>query len=227
MIADFFWCGYTIGAYALGIVLQRLLRGSSLVHPVLVAMLLVVQALWASGTPYADYAAATLPISLLLAPATVALGIPLAQNLHLAGHAWRAVTAGLLAGCLGSMLTGAALVKALGGSDVLMFSMLPKSATSPISLAVARTIGGDPGLSAALAIVGGVLAAVGLVAAMRIAGVSSHPAIGLAAGTAGSGVGTARAAQLSQTAAAFAALGIGMNGLLTALFSPAIAALLP
>lgn len=220
------WCSVTALYYALASLLQKLLRGNSLAHPVLLSIALVVCTLLITGTPYQSYFAATWPLTWLLAPATVALGLPLAQNLQLLGRGWKAVAAGLAAGCVGSMLSGVLLVKALGGSDVLALSMLPKSATSPISLAVAQKIGGDPALSAALAIVGGVIAAVALTGSMRLAGITSFPAMGLAAGTAGSGVGTARAAQIHPTAAAFAALGIGMNGLLTALLSPLLASLI-
>jgi putative effector of murein hydrolase len=49
---------------------------------------------------------------------------------------------------------------------------------------------------------------------------------GLAAGVAGSGVAAAQVATRHELAAAFAALGIGLNGLLTALLVPLLARLL-
>ena len=51
-------------------------------------------------------------------------------------------------------------------------------------------------------------------------------AIGLAAGLAGSGIAAAQVAGRDPLAAAFSALGIGLNGLLTALAAPAAVALL-
>ncbi len=52
---------------------------------------------------------------------------------------------------------------------------------------------------------------------MRISDWRAH---GLAAGVAGSGVAAAQVAPRHETAAAFAALGIGLNGLLTAILVP-------
>jgi putative effector of murein hydrolase len=50
---------------------------------------------------------------------------------------------------------------------------------------------------------------------------------GFAAGVAGSGVAAAQVAPLSGVAAAFAALGIGLNGIVTALIVPLVALLWP
>ncbi len=49
-------------------------------------------------------------------------------------------------------------------------------------------------------------------------------AIGLAAGTAGSGLAAAQVAEMGEGPAAFAAIGIGLNGMLTALIAPMLAA---
>ena len=59
---------------------------------------------------------------------------------------------------------------------------------------------------------------------MRIDDWRAH---GLAAGVAGSGVAAAQVAPLDSLAAAFAALGVGLNGLLTSLFVPIVATLWP
>jgi putative effector of murein hydrolase len=48
-------------------------------------------------------------------------------------------------------------------------------------------------------------------------------AVGFAAGTAGSGVAAAHVALSSETAAAFAAVGIGLNGIVTAVAAPVLA----
>jgi putative effector of murein hydrolase len=50
---------------------------------------------------------------------------------------------------------------------------------------------------------------------------------GLAAGVAGSGVAASQIAPLSGIAAAFAAIGIGMNGIVTACIVPLLAMLWP
>ncbi|MGD0109327.1 MAG: LrgB family protein, partial [Rhodopila sp.] len=75
------WLAVTITAYAFGQMIQRLCKGVPLANPVLIAILAVSVLLEATGTPYARYFAGAQFIQFLLGPATVALAVPLAQNL--------------------------------------------------------------------------------------------------------------------------------------------------
>jgi putative effector of murein hydrolase len=115
----------------------------------------------------------------------------------------------------------------LGGGRVLALSMAPKAVTTPIAMAVAQETGGVPALTAALAIAGGIVAAVIGETVLRRLRVDDWRAHGLAAGIAGSGVAAAQVAPRNGIAAAFAALGVGLNGLLTAILVPALAAFWP
>ena len=60
-------------------------------------------------------------------------------------------------------------------------------------------------------------------ALLRLLGVTDWRARGLAAGTAGHGLATARVLLLNQTAGAFGGLAIGLNGVVTALVVPLLA----
>ena len=75
-----------------------------------------------------------------------------------------------------------------------------------------------------LAMLGGLTAAVCLGLVFALLRVTHGHAIGLAAGTAGSGVGAAQVTPLGEGPAAFAAIGIALNGLITALLAPLVAA---
>lgn len=96
----------------------------------------------------------------------------------------------------------------------------PKSATTPIAMAVAAEIGGIPSLTAVLVISTGIFGAGcarGILNALRV----DEPAVrGFALGVASHGIGTARAFQVSEEAGAFAGLGMGLNGVLTAFVVP-------
>lgn len=218
------WTGITVAYYVAGLALQRLSRRHPLANPALLAIGLTVVTLELTHTPYRVFFQATWVLTFLLAPATVALGIPLARNLvHVRSHLY-GVAMGLLAGSLGSMASGVWLVRWLGGDRELALSMLPKAATSPVAMTVAGQIGGQPALAATLAILGGILTAITLRAVLGLLRIRHASAVGLAAGTAGSGIGGAQAAALGDGPAAFAAIGIGLNALVTALFAPSLAA---
>lgn len=222
---SFLWTAITVACYLAGLGLRRLARNHVLANPALVAMILVAILLLTTRTSYAVYFRATWVLTFLLAPATVALGIPLAKNFAHIRQSLHGVILGLLAGSLTSILSGVLLVRWLGGNKELAMSMLPKAVTTPIAMSVAGQIGGLPALTATLAIIGGIMAAVTFRAVFGMLRITHGHAIGLAAGTAGSGLAASQAAEMGDGPAAFAAIGIGLNALLTALVAPLVASI--
>lgn len=222
-IAPLLWIFVTLAVYFAAQRLQLWLGGTAFANPVLVAILLIGGTLLATRTPYFAYFSGARFIHFLLGPATVALAVPLARNIRHVHASLRSISLALLAGSTVSAVSGFALVRALGGSRQVALSMAPKAATTPIAIAVAQQIGGTPALTAALAILGGIFAAVvgeRVLAALRLA---DHRTQGFAAGLAGSGIAAARAAKLGGLAAAFAGLGIALNGVATAFIAPVVA----
>ncbi len=214
------WLAITIGAYVIGQMIQRAFKGSPLASPVLIAIALVACVLLATGTPYQAYFAGAQFINFLLGPATIALAIPLAKNLSLIRSNFSSICLALLAGSVTSIVSGVALVWLLGGSRSVTFSMVPKAVTTPIAVALSQQIGGVPALTAAFAILGGIVAAIIGQQLLHRLQIRDRRAHGLAAGVAGSGIAAAQVAERDELGAAFAALGIGLNGLLTALLVP-------
>ena len=215
----------TVGAYLLGVAVQRRVR-APWANPVLFAIVLIGIALRLLGITYATYFTGAQAIHFLLGPATVALAVPLVRSMeHIRRSLWPMLTA-LLAGSVVGAVSGYGLVRVLGGSREVALSMLPKSLTTPIALEISQTIGGNPPLTAVLAIVAGVLVAVVVYPALGRLRVRDAAAVGLAAGTAGSGVGASRVIGEHPVSAAFAAVGIGLNGLMTAVLAPLLARLL-
>ena len=96
----------------------------------------------------------------------------------------------------------------------------------PIAIGVAEKIGGSPSLAAvavALTGIGGAIMARGILNLLRI----DDPAVrGFAVGITSHAVGTARAIQVNETAGAFSALAMGLNGVATALLVPLLLKLL-
>ena len=215
----------TIGSWLLGVQLQRKLN-SAFANPVLFAIVSIGIVLRATGVSYAAYFSAAQMLHFLLGPATVALAIPLVRSLEHIRRSLLPLAAALLAGSLTSALSGYALARGLGASQVIALSMLPKSLTTPIAIGVSQTIGGLPSLTAVLAIAAGILVAVCIDASMRVLRITDWRAIGLAAGTAGSGIGASRVIPQHSLAAAFAGVALGANGLITALLAPMLATLL-
>ena len=212
----------TIAFYLAGVSLQAKTK-SPLANPTLIGIVLVGVMLQFLRMPYATYFAGVQPLHFLLGPATVALAIPMVLSLEHLRRGLAATLVALGAGSVTGAVSAYALVRVCGGDRVLALSMLPKSLTTPIAMGVSTTIGGTASLTAVFAILAGILAAVVMPTLMRVLKIDHAAAVGLAAGTGGSGIAAAAVIPLGSVPAAFAGIAIGVNGLLTALLAPLLA----
>lgn len=212
----------TLLAYQGAVWLNRRCKGHPLANPVLIAVIVLVMLLALTGTPYPTYFDGAQFVHFLLGPATVALAIPLYAQFDRLRRMAGPLLVALLAGSLTATLSAILIGKVLGASDATLVSLAPKSVTTPIAMGIAERLGGLPSLTAVLVILTGIIGAVGaqwLYAGMKC----DDPAVrGFALGTASHGIGTARAFQISEQTGAFAALAMGLNGLLTAVLLPVL-----
>jgi putative effector of murein hydrolase len=126
----------------------------------------------------------------------------------------------LLAGSVTAAVSAVLVGKLLGASDATLYSLAPKSVTTPIAMGIAERLGGLPSLTAVLVILTGILGAVGAQGLYALLKCRDPAVQGFAMGVASHGIGTARAFQISEQAGAFSALAMGLNGLLTAVMLP-------
>ncbi|BBU67858.1 MAG: LrgB family protein [Rhodocyclaceae bacterium] len=217
-----FWLTMTLVAYQIAHWIYRRCGAHPLANPVLIAVVLLVALLQLTHTPYDTYFSGAQFVHFLLGPATVALAIPLyGQFQRLVGLAGPLLLA-LVGGSLTAMLSAVFVGHWLGGSLPTLLSLAPKSVTTPIAMGIAERIGGHPSLAAVMVIATGILGAITAQTIFRWLKVNDDAVSGFALGVAAHGIGTARAFQLSETMGAFAALGMGLNGLLTAISLPSL-----
>ncbi|MBR0568506.1 LrgB family protein [Azoarcus sp. L1K30] len=210
----------TLIAYQAAFQIYKRVGFHPLANPVLLAVAMLAGVLLLTGTPYSTYFDGAQFVHFLLGPATVALAIPLhAQWPRLKTMAGPLLIS-LAAGSLTAALSAYAIGAVLGASRESLMSLAPKSVTTPIAMAVAERLGGLPSLTAVLVIMTGILGAVGARYVYRLLRIDDHAVRGFAIGIASHGIGTARAFQVSEQAGAFAALAMGLNGLLTAVSLP-------
>lgn len=214
------WLTLTLLAYRASVWLYRRSGGHPFLIPVLTAVIAIIVVLKWSGTPYPVYFEGTKLLHFLIGPATVALAVPLYGQLERLKQIWLPVSVALLGGSSVAIASAVLMAWALGGSFEMLMSLAPKSATMPIALAVAERWGGLPSLAAfAVALTGivGTIMARPLLDCMRI----HDPAVrGFAVGMTAHAIGTARELQFNETAGAFAALAMGLNGIATAVLMP-------
>ncbi|CDK98667.1 putative Inner membrane protein yohK [Magnetospirillum gryphiswaldense MSR-1 v2] len=214
------WLTLTLVVYQAAHWLWRRSGMMPLLNPVLLSIAALSTVLTVAGIDYARYFSGAQIIHFLLGPATVALAIPLYKQLNRLRQSFLALLVGLLAGSVAAILASLALGWALGASRQTIMSLAPKSATSPIAMGIAEQIGGLPSLTAVLAILTGIIGAVGGGWLMDRLRITDDRARGVAMGTASHGIGTARALQMGEVTGAFSGLAMGLNGIATALLAP-------
>ncbi len=217
--------GATLIAYQAGEAISRVARGHVLANPMLISIALLVALLLATGTPYPVYFQGAQYVQFLLGPATVALAVPMHANLGKMRRSAHAILPAILAGSAVASASAMLIARALGAPREIVLSLAPKSVTTPIAMGIAEQIGGVPSLAAVFVLLTGISAILLATPILRLARVADWRARGLAAGTAGHGLATARMLLVSDTAGAFGGLAIGLNGVITALIVPLLARL--
>lgn len=218
------WIAVTILVYLAARALYAW-KSRAWLNPAIVAICAVIVILLITGTPYAEYDRGGHLITLLLGPAVVALGYPLAQQVPLLRRHMRGIALALLAGSIVGIVAGAGIALLLGGSASVVRSLAPRSVTTPIAMAIAARIGGIPALSALVSIATGAIGGAIGPELLRALGVRSRIATGLALGTAAHGLGTARAVDEGAVESAASSVGMGLNGVITAALVPLVIAI--
>jgi predicted murein hydrolase (TIGR00659 family) len=216
----------TLLVYRLATDLNRLARGHSLANPVLISIAVLAGLLLATGTPYSAYFQGAQYVHFLLGPATVALAVPMYANLARIRRSARAILPAILAGSLAAAASAMVIARLLGAPREIVLTLAPKSVTTPIAMGIAEQIGGNASLAAIFVLITGLTASLLVGPAMAVLRITDWRARGLAAGTAGHGLATARMLLLSETAGAFGGLAIGLNGVITAIVVPLLAGFL-
>lgn len=215
----------TFGAFALFKELQRR-TGWVLLNPILLTITLLILFLKLTGISYETYQAGGQLIEFWLKPAVVALGVPLYLQLEMIKKQLLPILLSQLVGCLVGIVSVVLVAKLLGATPDVICSLAPKSVTTPIAMEVSNTIGGIPSLTAAVVVLVGLFGAVFGFKILTLGRVKSPIAQGLSMGTASHAIGTSAAMEVSRKYGAYASLGLTLNGILTALLTPAILRLL-
>lgn len=215
----------TFGAFALFKELQRR-TGWVLLNPILLTIASLILFLKLTGISYEAYQEGGQLIEFWLKPAVVALGVPLYLQLEMIKKQLLPILLSQLVGCLVGIVSVVLVAKLLGATPDVICSLAPKSVTTPIAMEVSNTIGGIPSLTAAVVVLVGLFGAVFAFKILTLGRVKSPIAQGLSMGTASHAIGTSAAMEISRKYGAYASLGLTLNGILTALLTPAILRLL-
>ena len=216
------WIIITMSAYKIGIIIYEKTGKHSLLQPIVIAYVIMLPILILAQIPYKQYFESVSILHFFLGPATVALALPLYKNLKLIQAYFFPILITLFAGGIFTILSAVGILWLFDASKITMLSMTTKSVTAPITLITAQDIGAIPSLAMGFVVITGLLGALFGTFVFKLLKIKHDAAKGFALGLISHAVGTARAFEISENAAAFSALAMGLIGVFIAIALPIV-----
>lgn len=210
----FFGPVISLAVYEGGLLLKRKYK-LAVLNPLLITAIVLIAFLALTNVEYESYNESAKYISYFLTPATVALAVPLYEQLKLLKENLAAVLCGLLTGVLTSLVSIFLLSKLFGLNHEQYVTLLPKSITTAIGMGVSEEMGGITAITVAVICVTGMIGDITSEWLSKILKIRHPIAKGLALGTASHAMGTAKAMEMGEVEGAMGSLAIVTAGLLT------------
>ncbi len=216
--SPFFGITVSIAAYSIGVWISRKTK-IALFNPLLISYLIIIPALLIFNIPLEWYDKGGDVIDMFLSPATAVLAITIYRQRKLIKEHLAAVIAGTVAGSACSLLTVLALCRLFSLSSAVTASLLPKSITTPLAIAVSGSLGGIQALTVLAVILTGITGSIAGPLLIRLFRIKNEVTQGLAMGAASHAVGTGRAVEMGEVQGALSSVALVMSGIITVILS--------
>ena len=193
--------------------------GLLLCNPLVVATALIILFLTVFHIPHADYDRGGALISLFLGPATAVLALNIYRQRQLLKAHFLPVLAGCLAGCLTSVGSVLLLCRLMAVETEIAASLLPKSVTTAIAVAIADSGGGIRSIAAAAVIAAGLTGALFSPLFARLFRVTDPIAQGVGIGASSHALGTSRALEIGPLQGAMSSVSLCVCGIITSVLA--------
>ena len=214
----YFGVAISLVGYVIGVQLKKKFK-LAVLNPLMISIIFVVGVVLLFKLDYLSYKKQAEILNYLLTPATIALAIPLYQQLSLLRKNLLAVICGIISGVFASMSSVLAMSVLFSLSHEDFVTLLPKSITTAIGMGVSEELGGIQTITVAVIIVTGVLGNVIGEGVCKLFRITEPISRGLALGTAAHAIGTAKALEMGEIEGAMSSLSIAVAGLLTVVFA--------
>ena len=216
--SPFFGLTLSAAAWCLGCQVQKK-TGFLLCNPLLIAVALIIAVLAVFRIPYASYAAGGDFIKLMLGPVTAVLALNIYNQRVILKENFLPVLAGCLVGSLTSVGSILALCRVFHVDEALAASLLPKSVTTAIAIAISESRGGIPGLTVTAVLIAGAFGAMFAPHFAKLFHITDPVAEGTAIGSCSHGLGTAKAMEIGSLQGAMSSIAVCICGIITSILA--------
>ena len=211
----------TIAAFWVALQINKRLQ-SVVFNSFILTVLILIGALLLARIPYDDYMTGNAPLNNLLGLSVVALALPLYEQLRQIAAYWKIILLITTVASLLSMLTGAGLALLFGASPEIVATVLPKSVTTPIAMAISQNIGGVPAVAAVGVVVAGLQESVFGYLVLKKLNLKYSEAIGLSVGAASHALGTVSCMEIEAKAGSYSSIALVLCGIISSILAPLV-----
>ena len=209
----------TIAAFWVALQINKRLQ-SVVFNSFILTVLILIGALLLAKIPYDDYMTGNAPLNNLLGLSVVALALPLYEQLRQIAAYWKIILLITTVASLLSMLTGAGLALLFGASPEIVATVLPKSVTTPIAMAISQNIGGVPAVAAVGVVVAGLQGSVFGYLVLKKLNLKYSEAIGLSVGAVSHALGTVSCMEIEAKAGSYSSIALVLCGMISSILAP-------
>lgn len=210
----FFGVALSIGTFIIGTFIKRKWN-FFLFNPLLVSITLTIATLLLLGIEYSSYNDSAKYLTYLLTPATVALAIPLYEQLQLLKRNLTAILVGIASGVICSGVSIFVMALLFGLSHTQYVTLLPKSITTAIGIGLSAELDGYVAITVSAIIFTGLIGNIAGDLLCRILRIKHPIAKGIAIGTATHVMGTSKAMEVGEVEGAMSSLSVAVAGIMT------------
>lgn len=191
----------------------------SILNPLLVSVLIIIGVLLIFDIPLSAFNEGGDIVTMFLAPVTALLALSIYRQRELVKKNFVAILVGTIVGAIVSIGSIIVLANILGLDDILTSSLIPKSVTTPIALAVSETLGGIPGITVCALILSGLFGNMLAPVLIKLLRLNDPVAAGIAIGSSSHALGTVTALELGEDIGAISSIAIPFSGIITVIIS--------
>lgn len=194
--------------------------------PVAVATLLVILGLLALQMPYDTYMSGAKWIDMFLGPAVVSLAYPLYMNRGILRELAIPIVCGTFIGAVVGVTSGVFLVDMLGFEETIIYSVTPKSVTTPVAMDISSSLSGISSLAAVFVMIAGISGAMCSTLAFKVLHLDHVVGRGVGLGSASHAIGTARALENSLTEGSISTIAMIISAVFVSMMAPILVGIL-
>ena len=209
----------SIVAFKIGLWISQKVK-NPIANPLIIAMIIVVATLKVFDIPYEYFEEGASFILMFLAPVTAVLALTIYRQRKVLMASFFPVVIGTLVGSIAAMGSVLVLSRLLGLNEAIIASLLPKSVTTAVAIALSEQMGGLPALTIASTVITGLsgnILAPFMIKAFRV---KDPVAQGVAIGCCSHALGTTKAMEIGEVQGAMSSISISLSVIWTVLLVP-------